>query len=151
MKKTKQTKKVGTLHYDKSKDKRVIVNVFFAYFENDNIETMEIPMILDTGANVTVLNIKFAEKIGFKFNPKKTKKVILETGTTKTQEAYAYKVPEVILKEGDKTFLISRENLEILTYDIPVEFTEFGGYFGLDFFEDKKICLDLLNGTLDVT
>ncbi|TAE70725.1 MAG: hypothetical protein EAZ85_11535 [Bacteroidetes bacterium] len=145
-------RKVGTIHYKLCTDKRVIVNVMFYFYEENSkkLSLKTIPMIVDTGANVTLLNIKFAEKIGFKLNKRRTPQEEIETAGTKTEIAYKYIVPEIMLDDNGSP-VVFVQNLEILVSEIRVIPEEFGGILGLDFFEDKKICLDLLNGTLDVT
>lgn len=146
------SKKASTIHYTICSDERIIVNVMFYFYEGNSkkLSPMLIPMIVDTGANTTVLNIKFAEKIGFKLNEKKTPKEEIQTAGTKSEIAYKYVVPEMMLEDNGSP-VVFVQDVEILTYAMPVIPQEYGGILGLDFFKDKKICLDLLNQTLDVT
>ncbi len=141
-------KKKVNISYKTSTDLRIIVFVDFWYFLEDSQEkdVWKIPMILDTGANVTILNIKFAQKIGFKLDKRRTPKTQILTAGNE-QVAYSYIVPKMRLSEID----YGVENIEIWTYDMPVDAGEYGGVLGLDFFKDKKICVDLLQKTLDIT
>ncbi len=145
----KKIKKKVNISYKTASDLRVIVVVDFWYFleGSEQKSVWKIPMILDTGANITVLNIQFAEKIGFKLDKRRTPQTKITTGSNREQIAYGYVVPKMDLTEID----YGMKNLNIWTYDIPVDAQEYGGILGLDFFKDKKICVDLLNKTLDVT
>ncbi len=145
----KKIEKKVNISYKTAGDLRIVVSVNFWYFlqGSNQIDMYQIPMILDTGANITVLNIQFAEKIGFKLDKRRTPQTKIITGSNREQIAYGYIVPKIELSEID----YGVEDLNIWTYDIPVDVQEYGGILGLDFFRDKKICVDLLNKTLDVT
>jgi hypothetical protein len=70
----------------------------------------------------------------------------IDTGSG-TMKAFTYKVPEIISLD----FNIQAFDFDISVYDTPIKKGEYVGYVGVDFFKDKKICLDLLNKTLDIT
>lgn len=132
-----QTKKIP---FEFSVDNLILINVLF--YTQDNPDSINLTMVLDTGCTNSVLNTIEAEKLGFK-KSKKNKSGKIEGAIGKPMSSYNF-TPIFIEALG-----FSVENMVLSVLDVNIS-NEYSGYLGLDFFNNKKFCVDLDNQTISV-
>jgi hypothetical protein len=104
----------------------------------------DISFALDTGASHTVIDLTQLLIAGFEV---KNAVGTVEMETAKgVLEAYLFRLPSLTVLG------ITRKNVEICSYDFFSNhiFTDFDGVLGLDFLEDKKICIDFRESCITV-
>jgi predicted aspartyl protease len=120
----------------KTKDSLIIVN--------SELDGHDIALGLDTGASHTVIDLTPLLIAGYEISQSKGI-VQLETASG-VIDTYIFQVREL------RAIGINRKNFDVCAYDFLSYhlITDFDGLLGLDFFEDRKLCIDFRGDLLTI-
>ena len=112
-----------------TKDSLIIVNCI--------VDEHEIALAVDTGASHTTIDLTALMIAGYELSAsKRTEKIETASGII---DAFVFEVKKL------SAFGITKQHIEVSAYDFFAFhlLTDFDGVLGLDFFENKKFCIDM--------
>ncbi len=104
----------------------------------------ELKMILDTGATNTTIDSNALYLLGY--NLKDT------IGSVEIETANGIVETEVFEIEKFSSLGLTKEKFQVQVYDFIAHgiFSDYNGLLGLDFFEETKFCIDLVQSTITI-
>jgi hypothetical protein len=108
------------------------------------IDEHEIALAVDSGASHTTVDLTALLIAGYEISQSLRKEEI-ETASG-VIEAFVFKIKAL------SAFGVTKENIEVNAYDFFTYhlLTDFDGVLGLDFFNDRKFCIDLKNEVITI-
>ncbi len=109
------------------------------------IDGYDVRLALDTGASDSVIDLTALMIAGYHKNN------IYETVELETAKGSIY--ADIYVIKEMKALGITKNNFKICSYDFLINgiLTEIDGVLGIDFFKNRKICIDFTNFEITIT
>jgi predicted aspartyl protease len=105
------------------------------------IGVTRVRLAIDTGATSTVLHLRILENIGYDSSSATS----VEIGTGSGKEG-----GKIITVEAVQALGITNKHIEILSFSLP-NHIKVDGVLGLDFFRNRRLCIDFAAGEIELT